>query len=61
MTHELIANMSRVRLDWVNKAAGKLQELSVVRCRRDRIPVRERPKCCVRYRTDDSAMALFIL
>jgi len=44
MTQELIANMLGVRREGVTEAAGKLQKLGVIRYRRGRITVIDRPK-----------------
>lgn len=53
MTHELIANMLGVRREGVTAAAGKLQKLGVIKYRRGRITVLDRPKlealCCECY------------
>jgi CRP-like cAMP-binding protein len=53
MTQELIANMLGVRREGVNTAAGKLQDLDVIRYRRGRIKVLDRKKlerlCCECY------------
>ena len=53
MTHELIANMLGVRREGVTDAAGKLQKLGVIRYRRGRIAVLNRPElerlCCECY------------
>jgi CRP-like cAMP-binding protein len=53
MTHELIANMLGVRREGVTDAAGKLQKLGVIRYRRGRIAVLNRPQlerlCCECY------------
>jgi CRP-like cAMP-binding protein len=43
MTQELIANMLGVRREGVTEAAGKLQEAGIVRYRRGRITVLDRP------------------
>ncbi len=44
MTQELIANMLGVRREGVTEAAGKLQALGIMRYRRGRITVLDRPK-----------------
>jgi CRP-like cAMP-binding protein len=53
MTHELIANMLGVRREGVTEAAGRLQQLGVIRYSRGRITVLNRPKletlCCECY------------
>ncbi len=53
MTQELIANMLGVRREGVTAAAGNLQKLSVIRYRRGKITVLDRPKleslCCECY------------
>ena len=53
MTQELIANMLGVRREGVTEAAGKLQKLGVIRYRRGRITVLDRPRlerlCCECY------------
>jgi CRP-like cAMP-binding protein len=53
MTQELIANMLGVRREGVTEAAGKLQQLGVIRYARGRITVLDRPKlerlCCECY------------
>lgn len=53
MTQELIANMLGVRREGVTEAAGKLQRLGVIKYRRGRIMVLDRPKleslCCECY------------
>jgi CRP-like cAMP-binding protein len=53
MTQELIANMLGVRREGVTEAAGKLDELGVIRYARGRITVLDRPKleelCCECY------------
>ena len=53
MTQELIANMLGVRREGVNEAAGRLQRLGVIRYRRGRITVLDRPQlenlCCECY------------
>jgi CRP-like cAMP-binding protein len=53
MTQELIANMLGVRREGVTEAAGKLQELGVIRYARGRITVLDRPRleqlCCECY------------
>jgi len=53
MTQELIANMLGVRREGVNEAAGSLQRLGVIRYRRGRITVLDRPQlenlCCECY------------
>ena len=53
MTQELIANMLGVRREGVTEAAGKLQEAGLIRYRRGRITVFDRPgveaRCCECY------------
>lgn len=53
MTQELIANMLGVRREGVTEAAGKLQDLGVIRYSRGRITVLDRPQleqlCCECY------------
>jgi CRP-like cAMP-binding protein len=53
MTQELIANMLGVRREGVTQAAGKLQQLGVIRYRRGQITVLDRSKleslCCECY------------
>lgn len=53
MTQELIANMLGVRREGVTEAAGKLQDLGVIRYRRGQITVLDRPQlerlCCECY------------
>jgi CRP-like cAMP-binding protein len=53
MTQELIANMLGVRREGVTEAAGKLQELGIIRYARGRITVLDRPRleglCCECY------------
>ena len=44
MTQELIANMLGVRREGVTEAAGKLQDLGVIKYNRGRITVLDRPK-----------------
>jgi Mn-dependent DtxR family transcriptional regulator len=44
MTQELIANMLGVRREGVTAAAGKLQDAGVIKYRRGRITVLDRPK-----------------
>jgi CRP-like cAMP-binding protein len=44
MTQELIANMLGVRREGVTEAAGKLQKLGVIRYRRGKISVLDRPQ-----------------
>ena len=44
MTQELIANMLGVRREGVTEAAGKLQDLGVIRYQRGRITVLDRPR-----------------
>ena len=53
MTQELIANMLGVRREGVAIAAAKLQNLSVIRYRRGKLTVLDRPRletlCCECY------------
>lgn len=53
MTQELIGNMLGVRREGVTDAAGKLQKLGVIKYRRGRITVLDRPRlerlCCECY------------
>jgi CRP-like cAMP-binding protein len=53
MTHELIANMLGVRREGVTEAAGKLQDIGVIKYRRGSITVLDRIKmeeiCCECY------------
>jgi hypothetical protein len=53
MTQELIANMLGVRREGVTEAAGKLQDLGVIRYQRGHITVLDRPRleelCCECY------------
>jgi len=53
MTQELIANMLGVRREGVTEAAGKLQELGVIKYHRGHIKVIDRPQlealCCECY------------
>lgn len=53
MTQELIANMLGVRREGVTEAAGKLQDLGIIRYSRGRITVLDRPAleqlCCECY------------
>jgi Mn-dependent DtxR family transcriptional regulator len=44
MTQELIANMLGVRREGVTDAAGKLQKLGVIKYRRGKIIVLDRPR-----------------
>jgi CRP-like cAMP-binding protein len=53
MTQELIANMLGVRREGVTQAAGKLQDLAIIRYGRGKITVLDRPRleerCCECY------------
>jgi CRP-like cAMP-binding protein len=54
MTHELIANMLGVRREGITDAAGRLQRRGIIRYKRGRITVLDRPEleklCCECYR-----------
>jgi CRP-like cAMP-binding protein len=53
LTQELIANMLGVRREGVTEAAGKLQQLGIIRYNRGRITIMDRPRleqqCCECY------------